>query len=69
MPEICRFYGILVRMYFADHPSAHLHVLYGGREAILRLSDLVVVRGELPPRALALTREWAVANHEVLLHN
>jgi hypothetical protein len=69
MPEICRFYGILVRMYFADHPPAHLHVLYAGREALVRLDDLTVVRGDLSPRALALTREWAVADRELLLHN
>jgi hypothetical protein len=42
---------------------------YGGCEALIRLHDLAVVRGALPPKALALTREWAVANREVLLHN
>ena len=36
MPEICRFYGIIIRMYFDDHLPAHFHALYG--DAVVRLS-------------------------------
>ena len=28
MPEICRFYGIVIKMYFADHAPPHFHAEY-----------------------------------------
>lgn len=69
MPEICRFYGILVRMYFDDHPPPHVHVHYGEFELVLQLDTLQVLRGGLPPRALALVQEWALANRGLLMQN
>jgi hypothetical protein len=35
MPEISRFYGIVVRMYFEEHPPPHFHAYYGGQEALI----------------------------------
>ncbi len=59
MPRISRFYGITIAMYYSDHAPPHLHALYGGEEASLALSDLGVIEGRLPRRALRLVREWA----------
>ena len=66
MPEISRFYGIIVKMYFADHPPAHFHAEYGSEEALLNIETLTIIAGNLPPRALSLVREWAsLHKHEL----
>lgn len=58
MPEISRFYGIVVAMFYSDHEPPHFHVRYGGHRAILGVDSLTILRGDLPPRALGLVREW-----------
>jgi hypothetical protein len=69
MPEISRFLGMIVRMYWDDHPPPHFHVEYGGVQATLRIDTLEVMRGQLPGRALALLAEWALAHREELREN
>lgn len=59
MPELCRFYGIVIRMYFDDHSPPHFHALYGGDEAIVAIDTLSILQGRLPPRALGMVTEWA----------
>ena len=59
MPEICRFYGIVIRMYFADHPPPHFHASYGDHTAQIEIATMRVLAGSLPPRALGLVMEWA----------
>ncbi len=54
MPELCRFFGIIIRMYFNDHDPPHFHAVYGEDEFLIEIDTLVVVRGELPRRALVL---------------
>ena len=66
MPEISRFYGVIVRMYFGDHSPPHFHAFYGGREALVSIDDLRVLAGSLPPRALGLVIEWAALHQEEL---
>lgn len=66
MPEISRFYGIVIQMYFANHPPPHSHAFYAGEAAKFGIADLRLLDGELPARALALVREWA-AEHQVEL--
>ena len=69
MPEISRFYGIVVAMFFNDHEPPHFHVRYGSDKAILAIETLEVLRGELPSRALGLVREWARTHHSELLED
>ncbi len=57
VPELSRFYGIVVRMFFGDHPPPHVHVRYAEHKARVRL-DGSVIDGSLPIRALAMLREW-----------
>ena len=64
MPEISRFLGIVIRMYFLDHDPPHFHAAYAGAEAQIRIRPLGVLGGTLPPRALALVVEWA-SLHEI----
>ncbi len=69
MPEICRFYGIVIGMFFDEHRPPHFHVRYGEHEAVLRIDDLVVTKGKLPPRTLGLVVEWAAKHQTELRRN
>jgi hypothetical protein len=59
MPEICRFYGIVIKMYFADHAPPYFHAEYAEFEARVAINNLAVLTGTLPPRAMGLVAEWA----------
>lgn len=67
MPEICRFYGIVIRIYYDDHSPPHFHAVYGDYEALVGIDSLSVLRGSIPPRANGLVVEWA-AQHQPELH-
>ena len=67
MPEVSRFYGIVVLMYFADHAPPHFHARYAGAEAQIGIRDLAVIEGRLAPRALGLVMEWAQEHQQELL--
>jgi len=69
MPEISRFYGIIIKMYFDDHNPPHFHALYGELEAIININTLGVITGELTPRALGLVMEWALLHQKELLRD
>jgi hypothetical protein len=66
MPEICRFYGIVIKMYFADHAPAHFHAEYAESEARIAIDSLAVLSGTLPPRAMGLVAEWATIHQREL---
>ncbi|MBN1362588.1 MAG: DUF4160 domain-containing protein [Sedimentisphaerales bacterium] len=58
MPEICRFFGIIIRMFHDEHNPPHIHVEYQGKKAVLDFSGNVL-KGDLKSRtALRLVREW-----------
>ncbi len=59
MPEISRFYGIVIQIYYDDHPPPHFHAAYSGDVAKIDIDRLSVISGRLPTRALSLTLEWA----------
>jgi hypothetical protein len=59
MPEISRFYGIIITMFFRDHPPPHFHARYGESVALISLDDFRILKGSLPPKALSLVMEWA----------
>ena len=69
MPEICRFFGIVIRMYFLDHAPPHFHASYSGSEAQVQIKPVGLLAGGLPPRALALVVEWATIHQVELLEN
>ena len=66
MPEISRFYGIVIRMYFDDHYPRHFHAAYGGAEAVIDIDSLALLSGDLPARALGLVMEWALLHQSEL---
>lgn len=69
MPEISRFFGIVIKMFYNDHMPAHFHAEYGGFEALIDIESLEVYRGALPRRALALVLEWAAIHRQELREN
>jgi len=69
MPEICRFLGIVITMYFDDHGPPHFHVRYGDRRAVVAIDPLELLAGHLPPRVLGLVMEWAELHLRELLEN
>ena len=59
MPEVSRFYAIVIRLHFDDHPPPHFHAEYGDDEALNAIGTLAVISGRLPGRTLGLGVEWA----------
>ena len=66
MPEISRFYGIVIKMFFDDHLPPHFHAEYGDLELIININTLAIVQGKFPPRALGLVMEWAALHQAEL---
>lgn len=64
MPEISRFYGIVIRMFFREHQPPHFHATYGGEEALISVETMAVISGWLPPRAMGLVIEWALLHKD-----
>lgn len=58
MPQVSFFYGISIYLYYRDHSPPHFHAIYGGDEAEIRIDNGEVLAGRLPPRAMAMVREW-----------
>ena len=67
MPEISRFYGIIIQIYFGDHPPPHFRAMYGDSTAIIDIQNLSVLEGRIPPRALGLVIEWASIHQTELI--
>lgn len=66
MPVLAMFYGITIRMYFGDHHPPHFHALYANYEALIRIADGTVMRGQLPSRARRLVEEWRILHRREL---
>lgn len=69
MPEISRFFGIAIKMFFADHNPPHFHAFYGEDQVLIDIRNLSVFAGRLPPRAFGLVIEWATLHKQELLTN
>jgi hypothetical protein len=66
VPEISRFFGLVIKMFYNDHLPPHFHAEYGEHEALIEIDTLAVYRGDLPRRALALVLEWAAVHRAEL---
>jgi hypothetical protein len=69
LPEISRFFGIVIRMFWRDHAPPRFHAEYGSSECAINLLTLEVISGSFPRRALALTLEWAAEHREALMED
>ena len=69
MPELSRFLGIVVYMYFNDHNPPHFHVEYGEYEASIIISNFALLEGNLPSRILGYVVEWTSLHKQELLED
>ena len=67
MPEISRFFGIAIKMFFDDHNPPLFHAEYGDHLALMDIRSLAVFSGRLPPRVTGLVIEWATLHQRELL--
>ncbi len=67
MPEISRFLGIIISMYFDDHNPPHFHVQYNEYRASMDITNLNITVGSLPARVRGLVEEWAELHRDELL--
>jgi hypothetical protein len=59
VPEISRFYGIVITINYNDHAPPHFHARYGGSQATVSF-DGQILAGSLPPRAAVMVSDWAL---------
>lgn len=69
MPTISAFYGILIQIFWQDHPPPHFHAIYAEHEALIEIRTLEVIEGGIPRRALALVLEWAQEHRTELMED
>lgn len=69
MPELSRFFGVVIAIYYADHQPPHFHVRYGDQKAVIEIEALTLLRGRLTPRAFGLVMEWSAAHQDELREN
>jgi hypothetical protein len=70
MPEICRFFGIIVRMYAeadVSHHAPHFHVYYQNDGAVYSIAPIELIGGSLPKRQQRLVEAWAELHQTELL--
>ena len=68
MPEICRFFGIIIMMFADDHNPPHFHVRYGDYEAIITI-EKGIVKGAMPRNALKQIFRWMDLHKQDLMDN
>ena len=67
MPEICRFFGIVIAVFYDDHDPPHFHARYAGKKVSIEIQTLKLLDGEISPRALGLVVEWASLHKDELM--
>jgi hypothetical protein len=66
MPELSRFFGIVIYMYLKDHNPPHFHAKYGKHWAQIQISTMQVMAGALPRPQLAFVVAWGLLNQYAL---
>ena len=69
MPEISRFFGMAITMYWDEHNPPHFHVKYGNETAVIEIKTLKVTKGNLSRRALELVLDWAELHQDQLMED
>jgi hypothetical protein len=69
MPTIAMFYGIVIQMYWRDHPPPHVHAFYQGFEALIAVETGEIVGGRLPKNAERIVRQWVLLRKAELIDN
>ena len=60
MPEIVRFYGIIIKMFFKpkEHEPSHIHAIYNEYVGVFNIKTYEMFEGDLPSKAQELVKEW-----------
>ncbi len=66
MPEIARFYGIVITINYREHPPPHFYASYGMDEATVVIDDATTLAGSLPPNARRMVLRWATLHRSAL---
>jgi len=69
MPELCRFFGIVIGIFYREHGRPHFHAVYGEFEAVIDIETGAVISGDFPKRALSLVSEWRSVHVSELQEN
>jgi phosphomannomutase len=69
MPEISRFFGIIIAVFYNEHNPPHFHARYGEYKVAIDIKSLKILEGKLPGRALGLVIEWASQHQDELLED
>jgi len=69
MPEISRFYGIVITMYYDEHNPPHFHATYNGHEAQFDLTQGAFIKGMLPSKQARLVLAWYELHQDELMKN
>mgnify|MGYP001574400456 FL=1 len=69
MPEVSRFFGIIIAMYYNDHSPPHFHAKHGGDQVSLLIDNGEILEGTLSIRALRLVEEWRSLHKAELLED
>jgi hypothetical protein len=69
MPEISRFLGIVIAIYYKEHQPPHFHAKYGALTGSFAIADLRLTEGHLPKRVISLVLEWAFEHREELMED
>ena len=69
MPEISRFFGIRITMYYDDHTPPHFHAEYAGNKALIDIEHARVIRGSLPSSQLKVVLAWTILRRDALIED
>ncbi len=69
MPELSRFFGIVIYMYFKDHLPPHFHAVYQEHEAQISIETGNIIVGDLPKKQTRLVQAWVELHRDELVFN
>ena len=69
MPEICRFFGIIITMYADDHNPPHFHARHGDFKAMINIATGDIIEGNMPRKSLRLIQAWVEIHRDQLMAN
>lgn len=70
MPEVSRFYGIIIKMFFKpkEHEPAHIHAQYDEYAGIFDINTFDMTEGDMPLRAQKMVKEWLTIHKDELMN-
>jgi len=69
MPEVARFHGIIVRMYYDDQHQPHFHAYFGEYTALFSIEPPALYEGAMPRRQQNIILGWAEVHQQELMEN